>query len=175
MCLAAASVGARLLCPALPSCPAPALLQDLDPALISRFSTSVTFGLPSESCRLVQVGPALNVCLACCGAAALHPILPSLLPHRCPTSACAAQPNPMPQRTARLPACRADILKQYARHLSDAEVLAVASATPGMAGRDLKDVCEQAERRWASKVCEHIGRRVVCSRGHVHPPTLTPS
>jgi hypothetical protein len=27
------------------------LLQDLDPALISRFSTSVNFGLPSEACR----------------------------------------------------------------------------------------------------------------------------
>ncbi len=54
---------------------------------------------------------------------------------------------------ARLPPpCRAEILKQYARHLSDAEVLAVAHATPGMAGRDLKDICEQAERRWASKV-----------------------
>ncbi len=25
--------------------------QDLDPALISRFSTSVNFGLPNESCR----------------------------------------------------------------------------------------------------------------------------
>ncbi|KAL4435935.1 hypothetical protein ABPG77_000697 [Micractinium sp. CCAP 211/92] len=71
--------------------------QDLDPALISRFSTSVNFGLPSESCR-------------------------------------------------------ADILRQYARHLEDAELLAVAGATPGMAGRDLKDVCEQAERRWASKI-----------------------
>lgn len=71
--------------------------QDLDPALISRFSTSINFGLPSESCR-------------------------------------------------------ADILRQYARHLQDAELLAVAAATPGMAGRDLKDVCEQAERRWASKI-----------------------
>ncbi|PRW59773.1 cell division cycle 48-like protein [Chlorella sorokiniana] len=71
--------------------------QDLDPALISRFSTSVNFGLPNESCR-------------------------------------------------------AEILKQYARHLGDAEVLAVAHATPGMAGRDLKDICEQAERRWASKI-----------------------
>lgn len=71
--------------------------QDLDPALISRFSTSVNFGLPNE-------------------------------------------------------ACRADILRQYARHLGDAELLAVAAATPGMAGRDLKDICEQAERRWASKI-----------------------
>lgn len=28
----------------------------------------------------------------------------------------------------------------------------MAHATPSMAGRDLKDVCEQAERRWASKI-----------------------
>ena len=48
--------------------------------------------------------------------------------------------------------CRADILRQYARHLGDAQLLAIAAATPGMAGRDLRDVCEQAERRWASKV-----------------------
>ena len=47
---------------------------------------------------------------------------------------------------------RADILRQYARHLGDAEVLAVAKATPGMAGRDLRDVCSQAERRWASLI-----------------------
>lgn len=48
--------------------------------------------------------------------------------------------------------CRAEILRQYARHLGDAELLAVAHGTPGMAGRDLRDICEQAERRWASKV-----------------------
>ena len=47
---------------------------------------------------------------------------------------------------------RAKILRQYAQHLSDAELLALAHATPGMAGRDLRDVCEQAERHWASKV-----------------------
>ena len=41
--------------PALPR-PPPRLpaRQDLDPALISRFSTSVNFGLPSEPCRCVQ-------------------------------------------------------------------------------------------------------------------------
>lgn len=71
--------------------------QDLDPALLSRFSATVEFGLPSESCRKA-------------------------------------------------------ILKQYAAHLSDVEVGAIAAATPGMAGRDLRDVCEQAERRWASKI-----------------------
>ena len=49
-------------------------------------------------------------------------------------------------------ACRADILKLYAKHLSEEDVAAVAAATTGLAGRDLKDLSEQAERRWASKV-----------------------
>ena len=49
-------------------------------------------------------------------------------------------------------ACRAQILHQYAKHLSVEEVASVAKASPGMAGRDLKDISEQAERRWASKV-----------------------
>ena len=49
-------------------------------------------------------------------------------------------------------ACRAQILHQYAKHLSAEEVASVAEASPGMAGRDLKDISEQAERRWASKV-----------------------
>lgn len=48
--------------------------------------------------------------------------------------------------------CRAEILHQYAKHLTDQEVASVAAASPGMAGRDLKDLSEQAERRWASKV-----------------------
>ena len=49
---------------------------------------------------------------------------------------------------------RAAILAQYARQLSDADRQAIAAATPGMSGRDLRDVCEISERRWASKVRE---------------------
>jgi len=71
--------------------------EDLDPALVSRFSATVEFGLPTESCRRA-------------------------------------------------------ILRQYASHLDETEVGEVAARTPGMAGRDLRDVCEQAERRWASKI-----------------------
>lgn len=63
---------------------------------------------------------------------------------------------------------RAEILRQYARHLSDAETLAVAAATPSMAGRDLRDVCEQAERRWASKASTGHGRAEEC-RGSLQP------
>ena len=49
--------------------------------------------------------------------------------------------------------CRAQILQQYAKHLKPEEWAAIAEATPGLAGRDLKDLSDQAERRWASKVC----------------------
>ena len=71
--------------------------QDLDPALVSRFSASIAFGLPDE-------------------------------------------------------ACRRDIVRQYARHLRDAELQTLAQATPGLSGRDIRDLAECAERRWASKV-----------------------
>ena len=48
--------------------------------------------------------------------------------------------------------CRAQILQQYAKHLKEEDLVMLARATPGLAGRDLKDLSEQAERRWASKV-----------------------
>jgi hypothetical protein len=40
----------------------------------------------------------------------------------------------------------------YAKQLGDAELDSLARATPGLSGRDLRDVCEATERRWASKV-----------------------
>ena len=54
------------------------------------------------------------------------------------------------------------IIGMYAQHLSPEDLAAVAAATPGLAGRDLKDLSEQAERRWASKVwhaymLQHVG------------------
>ena len=71
--------------------------EDLDPALLSRFSTTVEFGLPGEKCR-------------------------------------------------------ADILKKYAHQLNSTELGALATATAGMSGRDLRDICEQSEREWAAKI-----------------------
>jgi hypothetical protein len=71
--------------------------QDLDPALLSRFDTSVAFNLPDQSTR-------------------------------------------------------EEITSQYARHLTSTELKAFGSACEGMSGRDIHDVCQQAERRWASKV-----------------------
>ena len=48
--------------------------------------------------------------------------------------------------------CRRLIMRQYARQLTDDDVQQLAAATEGMSGRDLRDLCEQTERRWASKI-----------------------
>eukprot|EP00850_Spirogloea_muscicola_P023234 SM000340S12924 [mRNA] locus=s340:26676:30827:+ [translate_table: standard] len=47
---------------------------------------------------------------------------------------------------------RAEITAQYAKQLSREELGEVAAACAGMSGRDIRDVCEQAERHWASKL-----------------------
>ncbi|EXB77024.1 Cell division cycle protein 48-like protein [Morus notabilis] len=71
--------------------------QDLDPALISRFDSMITFGLPDR-----------------------------------PT--------------------RQEIAAQYAKHLPESELDELAAVTDEMSGRDIRDVCQQAERSWASKI-----------------------
>ncbi|XP_031394115.1 katanin p60 ATPase-containing subunit A-like 1 [Punica granatum] len=47
---------------------------------------------------------------------------------------------------------RREIAAQYAKHLTEAELAEFAAATQGMSGRDIRDVCQQAERSWASKI-----------------------
>ena len=47
---------------------------------------------------------------------------------------------------------REEIASQYAKHLDNSEIVQFASATDGMSGRDIRDVCQQAERHWASKL-----------------------
>ncbi|XP_044461760.1 katanin p60 ATPase-containing subunit A1 [Mangifera indica] len=71
--------------------------QDLDPALMSRFDSCITFGLPDHQTRQ-------------------------------------------------------EIAASYAKHLSESDLLAFASVTEEMSGRDIRDVCQQAERTWASKI-----------------------
>lgn len=71
--------------------------QDLDPALISRFDSMITFSLPDHQTRQ-------------------------------------------------------EIAAQYAKHLSQSELAEFANLTENMSGRDIRDVCQQAERRWASKI-----------------------
>ena len=51
---------------------------------------------------------------------------------------------------------RHQILKQFAKHLADQSIAAIVKITSGMSGRDLRDLCEGAERRWASKVSTPI-------------------
>ncbi|XP_054785442.1 uncharacterized protein LOC129291977 isoform X2 [Prosopis cineraria] len=71
--------------------------QDLDPALISRFDTMITFDLPDHGNRK-------------------------------------------------------EIAAKYAKHLTKSELDELARITEGMSGRDIRDVCLQAERSWASKI-----------------------
>ncbi|KAL2630020.1 hypothetical protein R1flu_014706 [Riccia fluitans] len=71
--------------------------EDLDPALLSRFDSSILFSLPDL-------------------------------------------------------ATRQDIAAQYAQHLTATELASLAAVSEGMSGRDLLDVCQQAERKWASKI-----------------------
>jgi ATP-dependent 26S proteasome regulatory subunit len=52
--------------------------------------------------------------------------------------------------------CRGDIMGCYAKHLTMEELAAVARATGGMSGRDLRDVAEATERRWASKIIRGV-------------------
>eukprot|EP00878_Enallax_costatus_P021941 GHUV01023255.1.p1 GENE.GHUV01023255.1~~GHUV01023255.1.p1 ORF type:complete len:291 (+),score=55.39 GHUV01023255.1:158-1030(+) len=48
--------------------------------------------------------------------------------------------------------CRAAILQQYANHLNSQELSRIAEKTAGFSGRDLRDICEQTERQWASRI-----------------------
>ncbi|KAL6912157.1 hypothetical protein ACP4OV_000962 [Aristida adscensionis] len=47
---------------------------------------------------------------------------------------------------------RVEIAAQYAKHLTKSELLQFSLATEEMSGRDIRDVCQQAERHWASKL-----------------------
>ncbi|KAI4371158.1 hypothetical protein MLD38_019424 [Melastoma candidum] len=71
--------------------------QDLDPALISRFDSMITFGIPDLQNRQ-------------------------------------------------------EIATQYAKHLKEQELAEFARVTEEMSGRDIRDVCQHAERSWASKI-----------------------
>ncbi|KAL5157711.1 Cell division cycle protein [Glycine soja] len=47
---------------------------------------------------------------------------------------------------------RQEIASKYAKHLSKPELDELARVTEDMSGRDIRDVCQQAERSWASKI-----------------------
>ena len=46
---------------------------------------------------------------------------------------------------------RIKIFKRYAKQLTESEVRELATQAQNFSGRDIKDICELAERRWASK------------------------
>ena len=47
---------------------------------------------------------------------------------------------------------RAAIFGNYARHLSESELDALGGASEGLSGRNIRDICEYTERRWARKL-----------------------
>ncbi|MGL4368564.1 MAG: AAA family ATPase, partial [Spirochaetota bacterium] len=47
---------------------------------------------------------------------------------------------------------RAAIFGNYARHLEAGDLLVLARSAEGLSGRNIKDVCEYTERRWARKL-----------------------
>ncbi|KAL0364065.1 UNVERIFIED_CONTAM: Cell division cycle protein 48AF [Sesamum angustifolium] len=55
---------------------------------------------------------------------------------------------------------REAIVAQYAKHLTKSEVAELASVTEEMSGRDIRDVCQQAERHWASKIIRGQAQRM---------------
>ncbi|CAA6670000.1 unnamed protein product [Spirodela intermedia] len=64
---------------------------------------------------------------------------------------------------------REKIASQYAKHLKVSELAQLAEATEGMSGRDIRDVCQQAERRWASKL---IRGQAASDAADIHLPPL---
>ncbi|HPX90121.1 MAG TPA: AAA family ATPase, partial [Spirochaetota bacterium] len=47
---------------------------------------------------------------------------------------------------------RSSIFSNYAKHLSDEECNHLGIRSSGLTGRNIKDICEQTERRWVRKV-----------------------
>jgi ATP-dependent 26S proteasome regulatory subunit len=66
--------------------------------------------------------------------------------------------------------CRAKILKLYARHLTDEQVRQIASITDGLSGRNLKDLCQAAERHWAAEFIRGLHDNVRDDDIDVTPP-----
>lgn len=46
---------------------------------------------------------------------------------------------------------RAQIFQRYAKQLSEAELNTLAEMSVNLSGRDISDICKEAERKWASK------------------------
>ena len=64
------------------------------------------------------------------------------------------------------PAGRRQIFELYAHHLSPAELERLAAASPGASGRDIRDICQAAERKWAASRVRGEAR----AKGRALPP-----
>ncbi|XP_051124881.1 uncharacterized protein LOC127247184 isoform X3 [Andrographis paniculata] len=65
---------------------------------------------------------------------------------------------------------REAIIAQYAKQLTKSDIAELATATEGLSGRDIRDVCQQAERRWASKIIR--GREQNKEEESLFPPLV---
>ena len=67
---------------------------------------------------------------------------------------------------------RAKILNLYAKHLTSQDLEQIASITDGLSGRNLKDVCHAAERRWAAQFVRELRDDVEDDDVEVSPPPV---
>jgi len=59
---------------------------------------------------------------------------------------------------------RANIFKNYAKQLDEVECKLLAEKSEGMSGRNIKDICEMSERRWA--------RKLIIKNKEITPPEI---
>jgi DNA polymerase III delta prime subunit len=67
---------------------------------------------------------------------------------------------------------RAKILKLYAKHLTEDDLRQLASITEGLSGRNLKDLCQAAERHWAANVIRMNAGRHPDADVDITPPPV---
>ncbi len=59
---------------------------------------------------------------------------------------------------------RFKIFKKYIKHLNDKEISYLANISDGFSGRNIKDICENVERKWA--------RILITEKRNLEPPPL---
>ena len=67
---------------------------------------------------------------------------------------------------------RGKILRMYAKHLGDKEIDELAEITRGLSGRNLKDLCQSAERVWTSSVIRGLREGTSDDEVDIAPPPL---
>ena len=67
---------------------------------------------------------------------------------------------------------RAKILRMYAKHLEGGEIGELAEITYGLSGRNLKDLCQSAERVWTASVIRGLREGTNDDEVDIAPPPL---